>query len=278
MKKKILIYCLIAYGITWVIAFGIYLLFKNGDLNAYQLNLYHSWAAVGPAIAAVITTFSFYGTAGLKKLFDKLKPSIPNKRGTWYILSPVLFFVFGLVIYRIANHRWYNFEMFGRSNWASSRALLVWALPLFTYAIFEEIGWRGFLLPHLQEKYTAWRSTFYLTIIWALWHLPFFFYRFDFSLFMSIGFLFGIFVGSIILTSIYNSSKGFLVSVMLFHFVNNLCSMFDKELIAAVMSTGFVFLAISIYRKYGRLNLSEMARTGNYLKGPNPKKLELPRP
>lgn len=266
MKKQILSFCLIAYGITWVMAFRIYILFKNGELNEYQLNLYHSFAALGPTIGAFISTYCFYGKRGLKRLFGKFRLKFPNEKVVLYILSPLFFFVFGLLIYRIVNNEWFNFELFSQNNWSSSENILVWVLPLVTYAIFEEIGWRGFLLPHLQEKYNAWSATIYLTIIWALWHIPFFFYRFDFSLFMSIGFLFGIFVGAIILTSIYNSSKGFLVSAILYHFLNNLCSMFDKELVAAILSTGFVFVANYIYRMHGRLNLSETERMGNYLK------------
>ena len=266
MKKQILTYCILAYTVTWAIAFGIYLAFKNGHLTEYQLNLYHSWAAIGPAISALVTVFLFYGTDGLKKLFHKFRCKFPNKKGLPFVVSPLLFFVLGLLIHRVANNEWFDFEMFRNNNWFSPRAILVWVLPLFTYAILEEIGWRGFLLPHLQEKHNAWMSTIYLTIIWALWHIPFFFYRFDFSLFMSIGFLFGIFVGSVILTSIYNSSKGFLVPAILFHFINNLCSMFDKEIIVAVLSTGFVFVAIYIYRKHGILNLSGTKRTRNYLK------------
>lgn len=265
MKKRILCYCLVTYGITWVIAFGIYILSKKGELNEHELNLYHSFAPLGPLIGALITTYYFYGRSGLKRLFDKFRLIFPNKKVVFYALSPLPFFVFGLLIYRIAKNEWFNFEMFAHSNWSSSGDILIWLLPLLTYAIFEEIGWRGFLLPHLQEKYNAWKSTIYLTIIWSIWHLPFFFYRFDFSPFTSIGFFFGLFVGAIILTYIYNSSKGFLASSILFHFLNNLCSMFDKEIISAVLSMGFVFLAIYIYRKKGRLNLSETERIGNYL-------------
>lgn len=144
------------------------------------------------------------------------------------------------------------------------RYLIIWLLPLMTYSILEEIGWRGFLLPHLQEKYNAWKATIFLTIIWALWHIPFLFYRFDFSPGISIGFFFGIFVGAIILTSIYNSSRGLLIPAMLFHFLNNLCSEFDKEIIVAVLSTGFVIIAVFIYKKYGQESLSETYRTQNY--------------
>ena len=118
--------------------------------------------------------------------------------------------------------------------------------------------------PHLQSQYSAWKSTIILTLIWAIWHLPFFFYRFDFSIGIGVGFFFGIFVGSVILTYIYNSSKGFLFPAMAFHFLNNFCSEFDKEIIVAVLSTGFIFIAIYIFKKFGTDNLSLTERQRNY--------------
>jgi membrane protease YdiL (CAAX protease family) len=269
MKKQILIYSIIAYIVTWLIAFGIISLFEKGELSEYQLNLFHSFAAIGPTIGALVTTYLFYGKDGLLKLIDKIRFKMPTRKAIFFVLSPLLFFILGFFIYRLAKQDWYSFQNFIDINWSSYKVFLFWLLPLLTYSIFEEIGWRGFLLPILQQKYNAWIATIYLTVIWALWHIPFFFYRFDFSLGISIGFFFGIFVGSMILTSIYNSSKGFLIPVMLFHFLNNFCSEFDKEIIVAVLSTGFVFIAIYIYKKYGRINLSEIKRTKNYLKNEN---------
>ncbi len=269
MKKQILIYCLIAYSITWLISIGIIALFEKGELSKFQLNLFHSFAAIGPSIGAFITAYLYYGKEGVLKLTNKIGFNIPTKKSLLFTLSPLLFFVLSLFVYRLVKGDWYSFENFSENNWQSSELFIAWLLPLLTYAIFEEIGWRGLLLPLLQQRYNALIATIYLTVIWALWHIPFFFYRFDFSLGISIGFFFGIFVGSIILTSIYNSSKGFLIPVILFHFFNNLCSAFDKEIIVAVLSTGFVFMAIYIYKKFGKTNLSEIQRTMNYLKNDN---------
>ncbi|MEO1144395.1 MAG: CPBP family intramembrane glutamic endopeptidase [Cyanobacteria bacterium J06638_22] len=36
----------------------------------------------------------------------------------------------------------------------------------------EEPGWRGFGLPILQEKFSPFKATLILGIVWALWHLP----------------------------------------------------------------------------------------------------------
>jgi membrane protease YdiL (CAAX protease family) len=68
-----------------------------------------------------------------------------------------------------------------------------------------------------------------LTLIWGLWHAPFFLFRFQFSLFISIGFFFGLFVGALILTFIFNQSRGSLLAAILFHFTNNLASALIKN-------------------------------------------------
>ncbi|MEL7123434.1 MAG: CPBP family intramembrane glutamic endopeptidase [Bacteroidota bacterium] len=137
-----------------------------------------------------------------------------------------------------------------------SVAYWAWALPFVAFAIFEEAGWRGFLLPHLQTKYSAFQASTVLAGIWAFWHAPFFLFRFDFSLFISIGFFFGLFVGSIIMTSIYNFSRGSLMPVLVFHLANNAASAFNQEFLVAVVSAGFVFLATRIVKKFGREDLS----------------------
>lgn len=39
-------------------------------------------------------------------------------------------------------------------------------------ALFEEVGWRGFALPRLVQKYSPLASALVLGIIWAAWHIP----------------------------------------------------------------------------------------------------------
>ena len=38
----------------------------------------------------------------------------------------------------------------------------------------EDIGWRGYALPKLREKMSAFRASLLIGIVWVLWHLPFF--------------------------------------------------------------------------------------------------------
>lgn len=36
----------------------------------------------------------------------------------------------------------------------------------------EELGLRGFALPHLQKRRSPFRASLIIGIFWALWHLP----------------------------------------------------------------------------------------------------------
>lgn len=40
----------------------------------------------------------------------------------------------------------------------------------------EEFGWRGFLQPALEKKFSFFVSTLMTGIIWAIWHIPLWFY------------------------------------------------------------------------------------------------------
>jgi membrane protease YdiL (CAAX protease family) len=45
-------------------------------------------------------------------------------------------------------------------------------LQLLTSGLGEEPGWRGYLLPRLQERFSPIRSVWLLGLAWAVWHYP----------------------------------------------------------------------------------------------------------
>lgn len=255
------IYTIITYLTTWGIIIPFYLLYKKGTININELNLIYNFGALGPLIGALICSWKFYGKRRISVLFSSFQIKTINKKTLFLALSPLAFFAIGLIVYPILSGHWFSFEETKRQyKLTDSLSYVCWILPFITYSLLEEFGWRGFLLPHLQEKHSAFKATLILTVIWACWHLPFFLWRFQFSPLISIGFFFSIFIGAIIITSIFNSSKGNITAVILFHLSNNISSALDKEYIVAIASAGFIFLAVYIIKKLKSENLSNLSK------------------
>lgn len=53
-------------------------------------------------------------------------------------------------------------------------SLVPWFFFLFTVAVIEEIGWRGYALPKLLDSNSLVASSAILGAVWALWHVPLF--------------------------------------------------------------------------------------------------------
>lgn len=83
----------------------------------------------------------------------------------------------------------------------------------------EEIGWRGFLLPNMQKKYTPFTSSILVGVLWGVWHL-----NFTGGLLGFILFTVTIIEMSILMTWLYNKSDGNLVLVTVWHFAFNVTS------------------------------------------------------
>jgi len=91
----------------------------------------------------------------------------------------------------------------------------------------EEAGWRGFALPRLQKKYSALKSSLILGVLWACWHIPFYFEPgyaekgMPLPIFMVV-----VTALSILFTWIFNNSGGSLLLTMLAHLFFNCSSVF----------------------------------------------------
>ena len=86
------------------------------------------------------------------------------------------------------------------------------------------MGWRGYVLPRLQTKYSALVSSLILGLIWGLWHYPKFLApgnTTSFALFML-----DTTAKAILYTWLYNNTNGSLLLVTLFHAASNVAGVF----------------------------------------------------
>jgi len=114
------------------------------------------------------------------------------------------------------------YKLFG-----AGATLWLFVVPFFLIDIItngEEIGWRGYILPRLQAKYSALTSTLILGVVWGFWHLLKFLPHWNTLLFIL--FMLHIMAFAVTQTWLYNSTKGSLLLVAIMHASSNTAGIF----------------------------------------------------
>jgi uncharacterized protein len=211
----------LAYGLSWLIWFPLYAP-HLGIKGLPVLPYHHALGAVGPFAAAFITGFLFNGSSSVQELSSRLfrwKVGLQWHLIAW--LSPFVLLVLALLIVSFSQGKAIDLTGIGVSREFPEFGLVAFILyNIFSFGYGEETGWRGFLLPRLQSKYNALWATIILTFIWAGWHIPLFFYRPGYTsmeIAGVVGWVLSLFTGSILLTWLFNSSKGSILIVSIFH-------------------------------------------------------------
>jgi membrane protease YdiL (CAAX protease family) len=223
-RHSLVIGILLMYILTWPIDLA------NAGLLPFQvpflLYLFLGW---GFGFASIIMTGLTLGKPGVISL---LKRYLHWRVGwRWYLaaflLSPVLI-TGGVYLHAAVTGVLPEFstamahEIFGKSAF-----LPLYLLPFFIIDFIangEEIGWRGYVLPRLQVKYSALTSALILGVIWGVWHLPKFLTHWNtisFAWFMA-----HTVAASVLYAWLYNGTKGSLLLVTLFHASSNTAGVF----------------------------------------------------
>ncbi len=121
--------------------------------------------AFGPLFAALLVARLERGGPGVRALFGQFRTWRVGVG--WYLLAlllPGALLVAGMAVYSLVSGD-------HGTPWVylptGPRIAAVFLLPA-----AEEIGWRGFALPRLQERYGALRASLLLGALWGLWHVP----------------------------------------------------------------------------------------------------------
>jgi membrane protease YdiL (CAAX protease family) len=149
--------------------------------------------------------------------------------------------------------------------------LPLFILPFFVVDILtngEEIGWRGYILPRLELKYSALTSALILAVIWGFWHLPRFLAPGNDSSFALT--MIEIIARSVLLAWVYNNAKGSLLLVSLMHSAGNVSGVFlplantqtgSNQTTLAIATFIEIVVAIVIVRYAGAARLSRTEPT-----------------
>jgi membrane protease YdiL (CAAX protease family) len=215
--KPFILFLVLTFGLTWGIA-ALFMLFTDQIIAIFgELSISNPLfilAVYSPGFACVFLVWRMYGLNGLGSFFRRL--TLWRVSRWWW-----LFLILGIpaIMYLGAAVKGAIGDPFPFSPWY--QVLPALALALFLGPI-EEFGWRGLALPLLQRKFTPFWAGLILGIIWAVWHIPAFLIggtpqsAWSFAPFFS-----GVIASSVILTALFNDSRGSLLLAVLFHFQMN---------------------------------------------------------
>ncbi|MDH3246359.1 MAG: CPBP family intramembrane metalloprotease [Saprospiraceae bacterium] len=265
--KRLVIYFALAYGITWLIWLPL-ILGEYGFEDLPVLPKYHHYlGSMGPAIAALIMAYQWKGLSGVKSLIGRI--FLWRVHWKWYVIVlivPLMLVVGAGYLDQMLNDQPFSMTGFSTNDEFPQFGPLAFLLFNFvTFGVGEETGWRGFALPVLQNKFNALIATLILAVGWACWHIPAFLYRPLYSqmdVAGIIGFFMSMVMGAVVLTWLYNGTRGSLWIVAWFHAMIELMFMSDNVTVQMSTYEGAAIMigAILIILLAGPKNLSGRER------------------
>ena len=239
----------LAYGISWLIWMPRWLplLGVHGVPNP---NWVDALAGLGPALAALFICWHERGSAGVRLLVSQVTSL--GRGWYWAIALAVPLFCLGLCLIIDETTR--------TSFFTTTSAVRSLKLMIF-FGFGEEIGWRGFVLPRLQNRMNALSSSLLLSIFWMLWHLPLLLDQNTPALTMlgSLRWIVLLVSGSVILTWLFNESRGSVLVPALFHGAYDLVGATGK-LSLAILSIVVLTWALTIILYFKPRNLADSER------------------
>jgi len=205
MKTKTLIpFLVLSFGITWALA--AVLIFVTDSTLVFLLAV---WA---PGVVGIFLVGRQYGRKGLHSFFQRL--TLWRMPLVWWLY---LIIGFPALAYLGAAIKGTISDPFPFSS--LSEALPAIALSLFLLGTNEEFGWRGVALPLLQRKFSPFWAGLILGVIHAAWHIPAFFISgLQYESWAAVPYFGGVIALSVVLTPMFNSSRGSLLIAYLYHF------------------------------------------------------------
>jgi membrane protease YdiL (CAAX protease family) len=153
-RHPLVTYFVTAYVFTWL---SIPLLLVDLALGVFGLLM--------PAVAAILVVWLSEGKPGVRRLLHPL--SLWRLHPLWYGVALGLPMLLSIVTVALTG-------LAGRPVQLETSQLSPLVVVIFVMVVGEEIGWRGFALPRLLQRYSPVTASLLLGVLWACWHAPMF--------------------------------------------------------------------------------------------------------
>lgn len=213
----------------------------------------------GPALAALVVSALREGRTGVAALLRRLLIWRVGLR--WYAFVLLYALAVHLVVLGLSYALDGVAPVFFASPAVPASASPLATLPVLMVVLFlrvgigEELGWRGFALPALLERRSAFRASLILGLLWALWH----FHPLNFPIVSQLGLVYVLLVvpTAIIYTWVFRYTRGSALIAALFHAAANSAEyiaplgLFEPNItrfaINAAVNWLFVFILLLIF-------------------------------
>lgn len=204
-----------------------------------------AFQVVCPLIAACILVYREENLGGVVRLLRRVFDQRRIKHKIWYI--PILFLLPLLYVLSYGVMR-----LLGRplpeAPFIPLLLLPIFFVVFFLAAVSEEVGWTGYAVDPLQERWSALTTGLILGVVWAIWHVVGF--RQEYQWAWVAGQCFSTILLRILLVWLYNNTGKSLFAVILFHTMINVCdfsfpnygSSYDPSITGAILAVTVVIV------------------------------------
>ena len=212
--KTLVAFLGLTFGLSWV-PMSLFMLFADqfsalfGEMSS--TNPVFLLAVYAPGLSGIFLIWRHYGLKGVASFFRRL--TFWRAPVQWW-----LFLLLGIpaIVYTAAAIKGTLDDPFPFSPWTMLFPALVQSLLL--GPLGEEFGWRGLALPLLQRWFSPFWASLILGVVWAVWHAPAFLMSGTPQSAWSFGpFFLGLIAITVILTPLFNASRGSLLIAILYH-------------------------------------------------------------
>jgi membrane protease YdiL (CAAX protease family) len=248
--SKVMAYLVLTFIISWVF-WGLAIVINNfWGLKVFEspiITILWLIGGLGPGISIIVLLYKWKQINNFKELLRFIFNS-PNMIKT--IIITLSMFIIQFLLYFIFLPR----------NDAPIYMVLIYLPIMIIDGGLEEIGWRGFLQPQMEKIIPFILCLFFISIIWAGWHIPLFFIEGGVQDGMSfLVFFFGIFAMTCILAMIYKITKNIFACVLYHAWTNALFQIFEIEInvgfIVSYIAEIIVVILICLLIKEGKKNI-----------------------
>lgn len=249
-----------AFLVTWTMWAPILVRAQTSELD--RVPWYFFLGSIGPLCGAVAASLWGGGPPALAAWARRT--FAVRFRPWWWIAAfgmPAAYLAAAWVAARIAAGEWPDAASFGLTEKLPGLAwplvALVW---LATFGLGEESGWRGWLLPTLNGRLSAFWATLVVAGVWITWHAPAFFFNPTYVDMGAgiVGWMLALVCGSYLLTWMTMGAKWSIVPVLIWHAGFDLLTAADQSAgviastVSAIVMTQGAACAWLMWRRRGR--------------------------